>query len=213
MKSTNSLAALAASILVASPALAGVAPAPAPLAPPPPPPVGGPYFEINAGPLWLEDINSVSFDTGWGINGEIGYAFGNGLSVGLSGGYNQADLDVDNIFVPGHGTVSVDGQLETVPILFTVNYSFPLTGALSGYIGAGAGTLWVNGDASVNVRGETFGSVSDDEWNFALQGRAGLSYSVSSNASINVGYRYLHGFFSEDDYSGHMVEGGFTIRF
>ena len=185
-----------------------------PGAPTPPPPLaGGPYFEINAGPLWVEDIGNAGFDTGWGVNGEIGYAFGDGLSVGFSAGYNKSDLNVSNIFVPGEGTVSFGGELETVPLLLTVNYSFPLSGALSGYIGAGAGTLWVNGDASVSVRGETFGSVSDDEWNFALQGRAGLSYSVASNASINVGYRYLRGFFSEDDFSGHMVEGGFTIRF
>jgi opacity protein-like surface antigen len=214
MKPTTTLAALAATALAATSALAGVAPAPAPPPyTPAPSPVGGPYLDISAGPLWISDIGNAEFDTGWGINAEIGYALGNGLSFGFSGGYGTADLDVGSLDVPGRGSISFSGELETIPLLGTINYSFPITGSLSGYIGAGAGVLYVDGDSSVTVRGRTFGSVSEDEWNFALQGRAGLSFALSENASLNIGYRYIHGFFSDDDYKGQMAEGGFTIRF
>lgn len=184
----------------------------------PPPPQGGPYLTLAGGALWLEDAGaygaSLDFDTGFSILGALGYSFGNGLAVEIESGY----MEVDSAELSYRGFhADVNGEFRQVPVLANAVYTLDLTDRLSFYIGGGAGVVWsdaqVDEVAGVDVSG--FGDV-DDDWNFAAQAKAGLSFEVSDTASLNVGYRYFYGkdaLGGVDDAQGSILEGGFTIRF
>jgi opacity protein-like surface antigen len=185
--------------------------------PPAPAPVGGPYVTIAGGALWLDDASAfgvdLDFDTGFSILGAVGYAFGNGLAVELESGYQE----VNDAEVSAFGLhADVDGEFRQIPILANVVFNLPVTDRLDVYVGAGAGIIW--SDAEVDSVGP-FGDLdfeAEDEWNFAAQAKAGLSFKVSDNASVNVGYRFLYGKDAVgglDDSIGHVLEGGFTLRF
>jgi opacity protein-like surface antigen len=191
-----------------------------PIAPPPPPsdpaPVGGPYISIAAGALWLHDADigpaDIDFDTGFSIMGALGYSFGNGFAVEVESGYMQVDsAEVDILGF----NVDLDGEFEQVPIMANAVYTHALTDRLSLYIGGGAGIVW--SDVSIdNVGGFDVDIDAEDEWNFAAQAKAGLSFQVCPEATVNIGYRYFFGHDAiggVDDSHGSVLEGGFTWRF
>ena len=186
-----------------------------PVVTPAPEPVAGPYLDVSAGPLWISDINDIGFDTGWTANGEIGWDFGNGLRVGVQGGYGNADLEEVNYHYRGfhiHG----DGEIDLIPVMANVSYTRSLMGDLSFYVAGGAGALYTNTDTEFDVRraGLRIGdSGESDDWNFALQVRAGLAWQVCPTSTLNVGYRYIHAFLEDDDLSAHVLEGGFAWKF
>jgi opacity protein-like surface antigen len=180
----------------------------APIAPPPPPPVdSGPYLEITGGALWLQGVGDVDFETGWGINGEIGWRFPFGFSVGLNSGYYNADIESFKIH-----DVRIDGDLDLVPVMANATYRVTLVDRLSFYVGGGAGVMYSNLDVSASGHGAKFEG-SEDGWDFAIQGRAGLAYDICPHGSITVGYRYIRDFIGGDDISGHVLEGGFLFKF
>jgi opacity protein-like surface antigen len=210
----NSLLALASLTLAAS-SFAGTTPPPVPPAPAPAP-AGGFYFSLNGGALWLDDAGAhgvnLDFDTGFSILGAVGYSFGNGLAVELESGYlsvDSAEVSVDGL----HG--DLDGEFRQVPIFANVVYTIDLTDRLGLYLGAGAGVVWSEAEID-SVNGHHLGLESGDDWNFAAQAKAGLTFKVTDATSLNVGYRYYYGQDAVggfDDAQGSILEGGITIRF
>lgn len=210
----NSLLALASLTLAAS-SFAGtpVSPPPAPLDPAP---AGGLYFSLNGGAVWLDDVGAyganLEFDTGFSILGAVGYSFGNGLAVELESGY----IGVDGAEGSYRGLhADVDGEFRQVPIFANVVYTIDLTDRLGVYIGGGAGLVWSEAEID-SVGGFNTDFTSSDEWNFAAQAKAGLTFKVTDAASLNVGYRYYYGQDAVgglDDAQGSVLEGGITIRF
>ena len=67
-----------------------------------------------------------------------------------------------------------------------VHYDIPLTQNLMLSLGAGAGADHVDVDWNL-APGADF-----DEWRFAYQGIAGLSYAIGSRTDLTLNYRYLH---------------------
>jgi opacity protein-like surface antigen len=184
---------------------------------PAPAPVGGPYVSIAGGALWLDDASAhnvdLDFDTGFSILAALGYGFGNGLAVEIESGYQE----VNDAEVSAFGLhADVDGEFRQVPILANVVYTIPVSDAVGIYIGAGAGIIW--SDAEIDSVGglRNLDFDAEDEWNFAAQAKAGLSFNISDNASVNIGYRFIYGKDAVgglDDSIGHVLEGGFTLRF
>lgn len=212
-KLRTSFLALIGLAFVAS-AHAGTAPPPAPIVEASTP--GSLYFSLAGGALWLEDASSsgvdLDFDTGFSVLGAIGYKIDYGLAIELESGYMQADLGE----VSFHGAhANVDGELEQVPIMVNAIYWAPLTDRLSLYVGAGTGIVWskttVDHIGSVNTSG-----LEDDDWSFAAQAKAGLSFKVCPQGSLNIGYRFFwgnDGVGGLDDSVGHIAEAGFTWWF
>lgn len=207
------LCALAAtSIAYAGPVASDPAPAP------PAPAEGGFYFGVAGGALWLEDGNygalNLDFDTGFSIIGTVGYALGNGLAFELESGYLEVDSGTVSLW---GASSSVDGEFRQVPIIANVVYTLDLTDRLSVYVGGGLGLVWSDSEVNSIEKLPSLGSVDGgDEWNFAAQAKAGLSFKVTEAASINVGYRYFYGqdaIAGYDDAQGSVLEGGITIRF
>lgn len=189
-----------------------VAPSPAPA------PVGGPYLSLAGGALWLDDARfggpELAFATGFSIPGALGYSFGNGLSVELESGY--LGVDSAELHVNGFGNLDLDGEFRQVPIFANVLYTVDVTDAVGLYVGGGAGVVW--SDAEIDgVNGFGFDDVDlGDQWNFAAQAKAGVSFRITDAASLNVGYRFFYGKDAVgdlDDSIGHILEGGVTIRF
>lgn len=189
----------------------------APLPPPPAPAQGGLYFSLHGGALWLEDASAygvnLDFDTGFSVLGALGYSFGNGFAVELESGYTE----VDSAEASFRGlTADVEGEFRQVPVLANVVYHIDVTDSIGLYIGGGAGLIWSDTEVD-SVGGFNLpGDVSSDQWNFAAQAKAGVSFRVSEAASLNIGYRFLYGrdaIGDIEDSEGHILEGGFTIRF
>ncbi len=201
-------------------AMAATTQAGTPLPPPPAPPapaVGGPYLTLHGGALWLEDASisgvNLDFDTGFSITAALGYSLGNGLAFELESGY----LQVDSAEASFRGfDFDVEGDFRQVPILVNVVYNLDLNDRLALYVGAGAGVVWSDVDID-SVGGFNIpGDVSADQWNFAAQAKAGVSFKLSEAASLNVGYRFLYGrdaLGDVEDSESHVLEGGFTFRF
>ncbi|MEZ0275072.1 MAG: outer membrane protein [Roseimicrobium sp.] len=186
--------------------------------PPAPAPVGGPYLSLAGGALWLDDASfggvDLDFDTGFSILGAVGYSFGNGLSVELESGY--LGVDSAEVHVRGLGSADLDGEFRQVPIFANVLYTVDVTDRVGLYVGGGAGVVW--SDAEVDgINGFGFDDVDlGDQWNFAAQAKAGVSFKITEAASLNVGYRFFYGKDAVgdlDDSIGHILEGGVTIRF
>jgi opacity protein-like surface antigen len=192
-----------------------------PISSPPPPapaPVGGPYLSLAGGALWLDDASygpvSLDFDTGFSILGALGYSFGNGLSVELESGY--LGVDSAEVHLRGYGSADLDGEFRQVPIFANVLYTVDVTDVVGLYVGGGAGVVW--SDAEIDgINGFGFDDVDlGDQWNFAAQAKAGVSFRITDAASLNVGYRFFYGKDAVgdlDDSIGHILEGGVTIRF
>lgn len=165
------------------------------------------YIDLNGGALFLEDASDVSFETGWGINAAFGVNLGHGLSLELDGGYYTADVDGfdgrDEFFGEDFG-----GDVEIVPILANLKYTHPVTQYFNFYVGVGAGAVYTQSTASIG----SF-SVSDDEWDFAFQGMAGLSIPLSEVLSLDVGYRFIGTGFNSDELRAHQVEAGINFKF
>ena len=176
---------------------------------PPVSPSGSWYWGLNGGYLWLDQANSygctdLSFDSGWGAHGVVGYHFSSGFSLGLSSGYLSGTYDVTSGY-QGSGTA----DLHMVPITLNGSYSFNITDSLLLYVGGGLGTAW----SELNGVGD---NGKNDDWHFAWQGRAGFGYKVHDGLTLNLGYRYINvadalGEFG--DAKGHMAEAGFKVSF
>jgi len=176
---------------------------------------GGFYVGADGGLFWLQDRSydlgplsaDVHYKTGWGVDVPVGYNFGNGLSLGLSGGYYSAD--VSSISLGGYsvrpGDFGVNVRTQLVPIFAEASYTFHLVGGLSFDVGGGVGAAYTRDSAA---------GYYNSEWDFAFEGTAGLSYQVCPNASVRLGYRYT--FVDERDTShlnGHALELGFRLTF
>ena len=188
----------------------------------PPPDICGPWFtSLNAGPWWVQDFGTnvpfvgipgdheFSFETGFGINGEIGYRLCEMFALSLEAGFYQAETD--SVTLPaGLGTFGAsDGQLRLFPIMLNGTATFPITDRILFYAGVGVGPVYRELEANVPAVG-LLTSFHDSGWDFMLQARGGLAIEVGRCMFVNVGYRWNHVFTSPDDINGHMVEAGFT---
>lgn len=157
-------------------------------------PITGWYVGLEGGASWLEEWDHLnngaarvaSFDTGWAALATVGYAWSNRLRVEFEGGYRDNDLDsytnAAGVVVPGW-----DATLSEVTFMANVRYDITLNDKLSLNLGVGAG-----GDfASADVTRTGVGAASDDDWNFAYQGLAGVDYMVTRRMAISLNYRYL----------------------
>jgi opacity protein-like surface antigen len=164
------------------------------------------YIDLKGGALWIQDSNDVSFETGWGLSGAFGVNLGHGLSVELESGYYTADVDSFNGKNPLD--LTLDGDVQPVPVLANVKYVHPVTDLFNFYVGAGLGAVYTQGDFNVgNIE------ASGDEWDFAFQGIAGISIPMSEVLSFALGYRYFATGFNSDELRAHSVQAGINFKF
>ncbi|MDZ4870116.1 MAG: outer membrane beta-barrel protein [Alphaproteobacteria bacterium] len=148
------------------------------------------YIGLEGGGNWNSDNDAsfatvpplfapvdVEFDTGWAALATMGYAFENsGWRVEGEFGYRHNDVDAI-------GGTSVNGELTSMSLMANVLYDFKLMDRLTLSVGAGAGAEHSTFDDGVIDQ--------DEDYNFAYQGIAGLSYAVTPRMDLTLNYRYM----------------------
>ncbi|MEO1488750.1 MAG: outer membrane beta-barrel protein [Pseudomonadota bacterium] len=170
------------------------------------------FGAIDAGtPLGWE----TEFDNGFAINGQVGYAFENGLRVELEGSFTQYDVSTHSgLFVgsdvidavdsavltrgpadeanPTVGAVIADGQGEvsTFGLFGNVFYDIQTGSGFKPYVGAGAGFQSV--DVEYIPSGVDIADDSDGV--FAFQLMAGASIELGERFELFGQYTYRDAF-------------------
>jgi opacity protein-like surface antigen len=158
---------------------------------------------------------------GWYLRGDLGYRWqknssaeaapsfvaptndklNNTVAVGLGAGYKsgwfRADLTVDTtppvnytgqVITPGDTTAKVTATTVLLNGYLDLGSWYRMTP----YIGAGAGIASMNISDYHSAATPPFTDVkARSQTNFAWAGMAGVSYAVSPNILVDVGYRYL----------------------
>jgi len=160
------------------------------------------YVGIEGGANWVDDndgfvgFNSgipilpdtISFDTGWAVLATVGYAFDQNWRIELEGGYRKNDVDVFSIL--STPTTPAGGDLSQISIMANVLFDVPLTDRLDFTVGVGAGAAYTKFDPTFAFGPGAPGD--DDDWTFAYQGIAGLSYAITDRLDLTLQYRYQH---------------------
>lgn len=148
------------------------------------------YIGLEGGANWNSDNDAafatvpplytpatIGYDTGWAALATMGYAFENsGWRVEGEFGYRHNDIDS----IAG---LPAAGELTSMTLMANVLYDFKLMDRLTLSVGAGAGAQHSTFDDGVIDQ--------DEDYNFAYQGIAGLSYAVSPRLDLTLNYRYL----------------------
>lgn len=148
---------------------------------------------------------NTEFDTGYAINGQVGYAFDNGIRIEVEGAYTRYDVDthtgltvgganIDGVDVavltrgapaatnPTVGAVIADGQgrVSNFGLFGNVFYDINTGSSFKPFVGAGLGYQW----ADVQYRPSGVDVADDNDGGFAYQLMAGASVALSDSAEV-----------------------------
>ncbi|NEQ44854.1 MAG: porin family protein [Leptolyngbya sp. SIOISBB] len=131
---------------------------------------------------------SIDTDTGFGINGAVGYRFDN-VRAEFEVGYNNNS--VDSITVNDVDT-SVDGDIGNWKFLINGYYDFPTNSRFSPYLGGGIGVAILSAnDVSATVPNLGEVDIDDSSASFLFQFKAGAGYDITETLNAFLGYRLM----------------------
>lgn len=139
------------------------------------------------------------YDTGYVVNGNLGYAWGNGLRTEAELGYRNSDLD--KVTGPGTGAAT-GGSLGVLNTMFNALYDIDTGTFVTPYVGGGIGYASISPDKNTNA-GFPGGGYDGDEGAFAYQAIGGLAFAVADNMDLTVDYRYLRAL--EETYTSYAA--------
>ncbi len=172
---------------------------------------------------------TLDFDAGLGANGSLGYSFdSNGWVAGGSILRIEAEAlfkvdDTDTVTVTGAGSFDGTGDVSAFGVMANAWYELHTGWAWRPYLGAGVGiaNLSLNNVGLRPAAGADLGVVDDDDWVFAYQVGAGISYELSAKTILGLEYRMFAttdaelvnatGTSFDADYLSHNI--GLFIRF
>ena len=154
----------------------------------------GLYFDLRAGGSFLSDADNEGFatggitiesefDTGFVVEGAVGWEHQSGFRGELALGYQQ--YDVDTLSTLG-SSVPGDGDVGALTFMLNGYYAFNLD-KFRPYVGVGVGGAHVSADISALG----FQAVDDSDTVFAYQGIVGLEYRLSDSVSLGARYAYF----------------------
>jgi len=163
--------------------------------------------------------HKLSFDPGWLVDGQVGYAYGNGLRTELEVGYRQANSD--SITNPNSAAALAAakryGVLNSmVNVIYDMDINLPLTP----YVGVGVGyaRIWAKELAIGNNASAVLNATDESAGAFAYQGIAGVSYAIAPHWAATLDYRYLSTTEADfgnmkSEYSSHNILMGVRYSF
>jgi OmpA-OmpF porin, OOP family len=164
---------------------------------------GGFYAEAAGGVTFGTDIEIDGFDadmeTGWNIGGAVGTHITPNLAAELDIFYNDRGLECCS-----------DDSLNTLSFMANAIYGFNPDGFMNPYLGAGIGTVRVEG---------VDGGGSDSDWKFGYQVMAGVLLNVNKAFGVFAEYRFHDAvgdaelFGSDVSYHSHNMSGGIRVNF
>ncbi len=147
----------------------------------------------------------TEFDSGYAINGHVGYAFDNGFRVELEGAYTRYGIDrhsgltvgganIDGVDAavltrgapsainPTVGQVIDDGEgrVSNFGLFANVFYDFNPRGTFKPFVGAGLGYQW----ADIRYRPSGVDVAEESDGGLAYQLMAGASFALSDRAEV-----------------------------
>ena len=157
------------------------------------------YASVTGDAVWVSDSDwsnnagtngTLEFDSGWGIDGALGYSLSGSLQgFRVEGEVGYRSNDIDKVNVNNFGQLpGATGDVDVWTGLINGYYDIDLGSNFMPYVGAGLGIARLSGNITVPGPG---GTVSDNETVFAYQFSAGLGYAVSPSTTLFAGYRYL----------------------
>jgi len=175
----------------------------------------GLYGRLSIGPSLMQDMNfaeastanlALDPETGFAVNGAVGYRVNDGLRLEFDLGYTRGDLGgafQQNVqaLVPcgeieGNPCLGpdVDGDARTLSGFAMAYYDLPVTGALRPFVGAGVGLL--EADLNVGTRAtmnagtvSRFEIINGSDTLMGYRGSAGVTYAMKA-VDITFGYTY-----------------------
>jgi opacity protein-like surface antigen len=159
----------------------------------------------------VPDQYASAADSGWYLRGDVGWAFldwnggSNDDDVTFGGGvgyrYNsnlRADIRVD---YAGDYDIGGGADLGFGTALVNGYYDFPISSQIAPYLGVGAGYGW------------TVRSPGPDRDGFAYALMAGVSFDMTQQIALDVGYRFRQVLVSGPDVSDHSALAGVRFEF
>ena len=156
------------------------------------------YLQGGGGANFLDDDNipnivggasnhDITYDSGWLGLGAAGWAFDETLRLEIELGYRSNEMQgVSNTGV-GPTQITKASDVSAFSQMVNVIFDIPLSERVDFSVGGGAGGALV--DAGIAVPGVT--ALDDDQYLFAYQALAGLSYNLFPNWQAFVDYRYF----------------------
>jgi opacity protein-like surface antigen len=178
----------------------------------------GPYFRAGIGPAFTQDGkvteftgftpgNAIEYRTGLALEGAIGYAFNDWVSIEFEAGWIGNEIDGVTGFMHN------DTFLYQAPMLasVTLQQRIPQT-IVTPYVRAafGGSVAIFDTDGLSNGTVELFGE--DADMVFAYQFSAGLRFDLNEQMSIGASYKYFATEDSTFEYEA-MFGGGPDVQF
>jgi opacity protein-like surface antigen len=167
----------------------------------------GPYVSVGAGVFQVHDSEvsasdsyRISYDTGYSVNGAVGYDFGVNVRTELEVAYRHADTNTLQFFDGNHHYLS---DISLVSLLANLFYDVKLPHGFTPYVGGGLGVAFVDmkpGNFNVVFTSgfshpTTNANAHSSDTVLAYQVGCGIAYAVTPKISLDAGYRY----FATDD--------------
>jgi OmpA-OmpF porin, OOP family len=165
------------------------------------------YAGAGAGMNMLDDTNesflgpvltdpTIEWDTGFVVEADIGYRWAEFWRLELEASYRENDVDVFNT---GTTTgfyaqpVTAAGDVEQLAVMLNLLFDFDVTDTINFSVGAGIGGAQVEVEATFT---SAFGTIltldeRDQDWTWAYQGIAGVSFETGDQTEIFIDYRYF----------------------
>jgi len=163
----------------------------------------GPYLKIDGGVNLLGENDllvgpyngSLSLDSGYRVDGVLGFEYARWLAVEVEGGF--AENSINKFTLEYLYAYPNDSSLTQIPILANLVLRYENRTDFMPYIGVGIGGVMTT------LKLE---SLEDNDAVFAWQGKAGVIYKIDEHAWINAEYKLLAS--DEQDY----LLGGIPLR-
>lgn len=142
-------------------------------------------------------LNDV--DDSWILGAGVGYRFDpnfrGDVTLGYRGSYKLRGVDA------GVPATSFNADVQSWVGLLNGYYDFAVGGSLKPYIGAGIGFARNNvGNITGTTAGVTATVPGGTKTNFAWALMAGVSFPLSADVTLDIGYRYLEAGTAETDF-------------
>jgi opacity protein-like surface antigen len=153
----------------------------------------GPYVSGQVGATSVLDADNTAFgdtietsyDLGFNVGAAGGYDFG---LLRVEGEITYRQNDVDELGVPGTGSVGGDGDISAFSLMANGFWDIETGSPVTPYLGAGIGVALVSMN-DVGALGLTL--ADDDDTVFAYQFAAGVAFDLNPSMALDLGYRFF----------------------
>lgn len=150
-------------------------------------------------------------NTGFYLRSDVGASFlrwnafanDTGLIAAIGAGYQWNDYfrtDITGQWAGGYD-IATGNNIHTTKILANGYFDFANASAFTPYVGAGLGYGWAYGPVYGNTSG------------VAIAAHAGVSYAMSSNLALDVGYHFIDTVGDTNQPVEHQLTAGLRFKF